>query len=50
MPDPMSLLKDGVPLSLVVDLFEADGPRAADIYADEGADMSWTAEVPRQRW
>jgi hypothetical protein len=45
MPDPMALLKDGVPLSLVVDLYQADGPKAMDIYVAEPADVTWTREL-----
>ena len=45
MPDPMALLKDGVPLSLVVDLYQAEGPNAMDIYVAESADMTWTQEL-----
>lgn len=35
-PDPMRLLHDGVPLTLLLDLADRQGPRSADIYALEG--------------
>jgi hypothetical protein len=46
MLDPMACLKDGVPLSLVIDLLDAKGPNAEGIYSDEPADTSWTEAVP----
>jgi hypothetical protein len=48
MLDPMACLKDGVPLSLVIDLLEVEGPNAPGIYADEPADVSWTQNLPGQ--
>lgn len=42
MFDPMDCLRDGVPLSLVMDLLAADGPNARRIYAEEPADTAWT--------
>ena len=49
MFDPMECLRDGVPISLGIDLLAASGPDATRIYADEPADLSWThnpAEEP----
>jgi len=48
MLDPMACLKDGIPLSLVIDLLEVDGPDTSWIYAQEPADTSWTID-PCQR-
>ncbi len=45
MLDPMACLKDGVPLSLMLDLLGEDGPDATRIYADEPGDISWTANL-----
>ena len=44
MLDPMACLKDGIPLSLVIDLLEADGPDTTWIYAQEPADTTWTID------
>ncbi len=35
------LLRDHVPLTLLLDLAEEQGPRSAVRYADEGGDASW---------
>ena len=35
------LLRDHVPLTLLIDLAEARGPRSAARYADEGGDAGW---------
>ncbi len=35
------LLRDHVPLTLLLDLAEENGPRSADRYADEGGDATW---------
>jgi len=49
MLDPMACLKDGIPLSLVIDLLEADGPHTSSwIYAHEPADTTWTID-PREK-
>jgi hypothetical protein len=45
MLDPMACLRDGVPLSLGIDLFAACGPDAEHIYSDEPADTSWTIDL-----
>lgn len=42
MLDPMACLKDGIPLSLVIDLLEEKGPDTTRIYAQEPADTTWT--------
>ena len=36
-----ALLRSGVPLTLLMDLAEEDGPRSAQHYASEGGDVSW---------
>jgi hypothetical protein len=36
-----SLLRAGVPLSLLVDLADASGPHSSAVYAAEPADSSW---------
>jgi hypothetical protein len=46
MLDPMACLKDGVPLSLVIDLLGEDGPDASRIYAEEPADLTWAMDLP----
>ena len=35
------LLRTGVPLTLLLDLAEEDGPHSAQHYASEGGDVSW---------
>ena len=35
------LLRTGVPLTLLLDLADEDGPRSAQHYASEGGDVSW---------
>lgn len=35
------LLRDHVPLTLLLDLAEAEGPRSELRYIDEGGDASW---------
>ena len=35
------LLRSGVPLTLLLDLAEEDGPRSAQHYTAEGGDVSW---------
>jgi hypothetical protein len=42
--DAWSLLQQGVPLSLLLDLYAADGPDSAEIYAAE-APRSWAAHL-----
>lgn len=41
-----ALLCSGVPLSLLMDLADPDGPRSAELYDDELPDLSW---LPEQR-
>lgn len=41
MPDIYQWLRDGVPITLVIDLFEAERLDSSDIYAAEPADLSW---------
>ncbi|HEX4429249.1 MAG TPA: hypothetical protein VHZ96_08280 [Frankiaceae bacterium] len=51
MLDPMACLKDGIPLSLVIDLLEVDGSDTSWtswIYAQEPADTTWTID-PREK-
>lgn len=48
MPDVMTWLRAGVPLTLVIDLLDPAGPDSTRIYADEcsePADPWWTAAV-----
>ncbi len=45
MLDPMACLKEGIPLSLVIDLLEVDGPDTPRIYAQEPADTTWTVNL-----
>lgn len=40
------MLRDHVPLTLLLDLAAAEGPRSAVRYADEGGDADW---LPPQR-
>ena len=49
MFDPMECLRDGVPLSLGIDLLDASGPDARHIFADEPADLSWTHDRSEMR-
>jgi hypothetical protein len=49
MLDPMACLKDGVPLSLVIDLLGEDGPDASRIYAEEPADLSWAMDLRHEQ-
>jgi hypothetical protein len=41
LPDPMSWLAAGIPLSLLVDLLDEAGPRSDLILSNEPADLSW---------
>jgi hypothetical protein len=41
MPDPMSWLAAGVPLTLLIDLLDEAGPHSATILVDEPADLTW---------
>ena len=47
LPDVMTLLRDRVPVTLLLDLLPASGPRSAEIYHAEGADLSWTRVATR---
>lgn len=44
MLDPMACLKDGIPLSLVSDLLDEEGPDSSWIYEHEPADTTWTID------
>lgn len=44
LPDPMIWLADGIPLTLVMDLLNEQGPHSDQILTAEPADLSW---VPR---
>ena len=46
LPDPMRWLSQHVPLTLLIDLLDPDGPDSLRIVRDEVADTSW---VPRHR-
>ncbi|MCW2744364.1 MAG: hypothetical protein JWM48_914 [Mycobacterium sp.] len=41
MPDVMDLLRDGVPLSLLIDVLGHEAPDSASLYAEEGAPAPW---------
>ena len=41
LPDTMSWLAAGIPISLLVDLLDEDGPRSDLILLSEPADLSW---------
>lgn len=40
--DLIAWLRDGVPLTLLVDLFATDRPPSREIYRTEHADLGWT--------
>lgn len=42
LPDPMSWLRHGVPLTLLIDLLGDQGPASREIFSAEDADLSWT--------
>lgn len=42
LPDPMTWLHDGVPLTLLIDLFSEEGPASREIFLHEPADLAWT--------
>ena len=42
--DPMACLKDGIPLSLVSDLLDEQGPDSTWIYEHEPADLTWAMD------
>jgi hypothetical protein len=44
LPDPLAWLAAGIPLTLVVDLLNAGGPRSEQILLDEPADVSWVPQ------
>ncbi len=48
MLDPMACMKDGIPLSLVMDLLDEEGPDAPWIYQQEPADTTWTVAPGEQ--
>ena len=41
-----SLLEAGVPLTLLIDLADPDGPRSRDVYATEPGDTDWLTTAP----
>lgn len=45
MPDVMSWLAAGVPLTLLWDLLDPRGPGSARSYAEEGGDCEWLAGI-----
>ena len=42
LPDPMTWLHSGVPLTLLIDLLCPEGPDSHTIFTSEDADLSWT--------
>ena len=43
-PGVMTLLREHVPLSLLIDLADCEGPDSIDIAESEPADLSWIAQ------
>ncbi len=41
MPEPMELLAAGIPLTLLLDLADANGPQSRGILEEEPGDASW---------
>ena len=42
LPDPMTWLRGGVPLTLLIDLLSEAGPASQEIFVEEPADLAWT--------
>lgn len=45
MPDPLDLLSRGVPLTLLLDLLDENGPDSRRMYDEEQGDASWLRPV-----
>ena len=45
MPTMLDFLDAGVPVTLLLDLFDTDAPRSHDLYASERADTRWLRGV-----
>ncbi|MEX2289342.1 MAG: hypothetical protein WD794_03335 [Mycobacteriales bacterium] len=43
-----ALLRDGVPLTLLMDLADEAGPHSAERYTSEGGDARWLLRTPAQ--
>ena len=43
LPDPMTWLRNDVPLTLLIDLLDPTGPASQAIFNAEDADLTWTA-------
>ena len=43
LPDTLQWLSAGIPITLILDLLEPDGPDSTRIMRDEPADTSWIA-------
>jgi hypothetical protein len=48
IPDPMRLLSRGVPLTLLLDLFDEKGLDSRRLYAEEHGDASWLQPVMKR--
>ena len=46
LPDPMDWLRQGIPLTLLIDLLDPVGPDSRVILVREEADLSW---LPQHR-
>ena len=44
LPDPMTWLAAGIPLTLLIDLLDESGPDSDQVYEEEPADSSWVLE------
>jgi len=45
LPDVMSWLRAGIPVSLFVDLMDPQGPASLEIYQAEPTDLDWTVGI-----
>ena len=41
LPDPLQWLEAGLPLTLLIDLLDPEGPRSSQILGAEPADAGW---------
>ncbi len=41
LPDPMQWMSQGMPLTLLIDLLNTDGPGSEVIHSSESADTGW---------
>jgi hypothetical protein len=45
LPDPLDLLAEGIPLTLLIDLLGPTAPNSEEILAAEPGDASWVPRV-----